>query len=178
RIVGLYAMALIALLSVLVNLKHIMAIRQLQLLALFISAIVGGFTVFFAFGFSRRIRSHRVTHAFFKKIPAGRSLERLYDSIHSFRRGKRQFLLGIALSLFIQSANILALYILARFLNYPNLTLASFFFVIPIGLIATAIPISPAGIGVGQAVFLALFTWYQGTESNLGPTLITISQVS
>ena len=42
---------------------------------------------------------------------------------------------------------------------------------------AVAIPISPAGIGVGQAVFLTLFTWYNGVESSMGPTLITINQV-
>lgn len=52
-----------------------------------------------------------------------------------------------------------------------------FFFLIPLGLIATAIPVSPGGIGVGQAVFLALFTWYGGLEPSLGPTLITIYQV-
>ena len=34
---------------------------------------------------------------------------------------------------------------------------STFFLVVPLGLVATAIPISPAGIGVGQAAFFALF---------------------
>ena len=39
-----------------------------------------------------------------------------------------------------------------------------------------AVPLSPGGLGVGQYVFLALFSWY-GLSENFGPTLITIYQV-
>ncbi|MNU01394.1 hypothetical protein D3C72_2447830 [compost metagenome] len=42
---------------------------------------------------------------------------------------------------------------------------------------ATAIPISPAGVGVGQAAFYFLFNVYTGTETELGPTVITAYQV-
>jgi glycosyltransferase 2 family protein len=177
RIVGLYAMALIALFAVITNWGAITASANLRALALFVFVIVGVFTVFFGLGFSNRVRSHRVTHRLLKGLPGGRTLEKAYDAIHSFRNGKRQFLLGILLSVVVQSLNIICFYILARALHYEDVTLGSFFFIIPLGLIATAVPISPAGIGVGQAVFLALFTWYYGHSGSLGPTLITINQV-
>jgi uncharacterized protein (TIRG00374 family) len=177
RIVGLYAMGLIALAAVLLNLDKIMSAPHLKALALFVVGLVAGFTVFFMIGFSSRIRTHALTVKVLEKIPAGKLFERLYDAIHDFRHGKRQFALGIVLSIIVQSLNILALFVVARTLHFETASLGGFFFIIPLGLIATAIPISPAGIGVGQAVFLALFTWYDGSATQLGPTLITISQV-
>jgi uncharacterized protein (TIRG00374 family) len=178
RVVGMYAMALIALASVLSNFSRIMMVHQLQALAIFIVSLVAGFTVFFLVGFSNTVRSHVLTHKILKSVPGGRIIEKIYDAVHAFRHGKRQFLLGILLSVIVQLTNICSLYILAKFLNYHSVDFAGFLFVIPIGLIATAVPISPAGIGVGQAVFLALFTWYQGVQSDIGPTLITITQVA
>jgi hypothetical protein len=41
----------------------------------------------------------------------------------------------------------------------------------------TAIPISPAGVGVGQMAFYFLFNLYLGQKSQVGPTLATIFQV-
>jgi len=177
RVVGLYAMGLVALTSVIINYEKIGSIPQLRILALFIIALVGAFTVFFMIGFSRRVRNHSLMHKILDKTPGGKLIERIYDAVHGFRNGKTQFALGILLSIGVQGLNITSLYILARALGFETASLSGFFFIIPLGLIATAIPISPAGIGVGQAVFLALFTWYDGSTTQVGPALITISQV-
>ncbi len=53
----------------------------------------------------------------------------------------------------------------------------AYFFVVPIGQMLTAIPISPAGVGVGQAAFYFLFNIYLGHQSQLGPTVMTVGQV-
>ena len=177
RVVGMYAMGLIAVVAVLCNWSAIMSAPNLSALALFIFAMAIGFTLFFMLGFSNRIRGHKLTHKFLQSIPAGQLVERVYDAVHDFRNGKRQFAWGIVLSILVQSINIVCFYVISVTLHF-NVSLVSFFFIVPLGLIAIAVPISPAGIGVGQAVFLALFTWYQGTSNNLGPTLITISQVA
>lgn len=54
---------------------------------------------------------------------------------------------------------------------------SAYFFVAPIGFILMALPIAPAGIGVGQAAFYFLFNLYIGKPSDLGPTAITVFQV-
>jgi uncharacterized protein (TIRG00374 family) len=177
RIVGLFALGVIAGVSVISHWPLMTRTPQLRALAFFVFSLLIGFVFFFGFGFSNRVRSHEFTDLIFKKLPGGSLLLRIYDAIHSFRKGKSQFIWGIILSILVHSINIICLYIVAVTLGFENVSLASFFFIIPLGLIATAIPISPAGIGVGQAVFLALFTWYQGAANNLGPTLITIFQV-
>src|SRR5690606_37080300 len=58
------------------------------------------------------------------------------------------------------------------------ITTGQLLMLVPIGLISTSLPISPGGIGVGQAVFLVLFKWVIGRDSALGPNLITAYQIT
>jgi len=51
----------------------------------------------------------------------------------------------------------------------------SYFLLVPLGLLLTAIPVSPAGLGVGQVAFLALFHWV-GTSQ--GANLFTLYMAS
>jgi uncharacterized membrane protein YbhN (UPF0104 family) len=51
------------------------------------------------------------------------------------------------------------------------------FFVQSVGLMLVAIPISPAGIGVGQAVFHFLYGEILGNTSSLGATAISVVQI-
>lgn len=179
RIVGLFAMGIIASVAIATNWERIANSAHLRALAISVFAVLFIFIIFFSLGFSRRVRAHDLTNSVLNKLPASRLFTRLYDAIHSFKDGRREFVIGIGLSLLVQSLNIVCLYVLAVALGYENITLAAFFFIIPLGLIATAVPISPAGIGVGQAVFFQLFAWYQSNISpTLGPTIITIYQVT
>jgi hypothetical protein len=57
-----------------------------------------------------------------------------------------------------------------------QLPLPAFFFVAPLGFVLSAIPISPAGIGLGQAAFFFLFNAYLGQKTSIGPTCITVLQ--
>jgi uncharacterized membrane protein YbhN (UPF0104 family) len=124
------------------------------------------------------VKDHALTEKLLRKIPGGKIINRIYEAIHSFRHGKKEFVLGIILSLFVQSLNIICFFVIARTLHFENATLSALFFVVPVGLIATAVPLSPGGVGVGQAVFFTLLHWYGGgIDPSLGPTLITIYQV-
>jgi len=177
RVVGLYAMAIIALAAVMIHTDKILGSPQLRPLAIFVVGLSVGFTVFFIVGFSDIVRAHGLTEKFLNHVPGGKLIRRFYDAVHDFRHGKKQFIWGIALSISVQSLNIYGFYIISKTLHFENATMGALFFLIPLGLIATAIPVSPGGVGVGQAVFLALFTWYGGMTPSLGPTLITIFQV-
>jgi len=57
------------------------------------------------------------------------------------------------------------------------LNIHSYFFIVPLGMITMSIPITPAGIGVGQAAFLKLFEWSLGTKTTIGADAVTIWQV-
>jgi hypothetical protein len=51
----------------------------------------------------------------------------------------------------------------------------SYFLLVPLGLLVTAIPVSPAGLGVGQVAFLALFHLVGASQ---GANLFTLYMAS
>ncbi len=55
--------------------------------------------------------------------------------------------------------------------------LAHYFFVVPITMTVSAIPILPGGIGVGQVAFYKLFQWIGMANPEQGATLCTVMQV-
>lgn len=177
RIVGLYSVVLIAFFAVLFQWERIRQVPPLHALSIFIFILVGVFSAFFALSFSRRVRRHSTTDKLMDAMPASNLVRKVYNGIHAFRGGQKQFIIGVFLSLISQSQMIFFLYVIARELGF-SVDVGTFFFVFPVGFMATAIPISPAGVGVGQVVFLTLFQWYTGAEGTIGPTMITINQVS
>jgi uncharacterized membrane protein YbhN (UPF0104 family) len=50
-------------------------------------------------------------------------------------------------------------------------------FIIPLGLTAMALPIAPAGLGVGQVVFYVLFSDLVPGSGSLGASMVTIYQL-
>ena len=52
-----------------------------------------------------------------------------------------------------------------------------FFLVVPFGMITTALPISPGGVGVGQAAFFALFRIVAPQYAAAGTNALTVFQV-
>jgi hypothetical protein len=62
-------------------------------------------------------------------------------------------------------------------MGVTELPFSMYCFLVPIGVIVQALPISPAGIGVGQAAFFFLFNLSLGKESQIGPTAITTMQI-
>lgn len=57
-----------------------------------------------------------------------------------------------------------------------NLEVARYFFVVPLAMTASAIPILPGGLGVGQVAFVTLFQWVGVSNPQQGATLCTVMQ--
>jgi uncharacterized protein (TIRG00374 family) len=71
-----------------------------------------------------------------------------------------------------------AMYYLAlRSVGVSGISAAQFFLVVPLGLVTTALPISPGGVGVGQAAFFALFQMVAPPYAAAGADAITVWQV-
>lgn len=93
-----------------------------------------------------------------EKIPKlGEKLKKLLEQFWLIGRSRKTVIACTAMSGLSQMGNVFAFWILTvPFYNVP----VSFFHAItfiPIGLISVAIPISPSGLGVGHAMFQALF---------------------
>lgn len=176
RIVGLYAMTFLAAIAVMLNWNFVMNKPELRAIATGIFAAFLIFTVSFAFAFSNRVHVSSTRQKLFSKLPFGARLAEIYTSIHAYSQNLKAFTFAFLLSLASQLVTVAVFKIIGEAMG-ESVPWVTYAFVIPIGLIATAIPISPAGVGVGQAVFLVLFTWKLGRQTTLGPNLATSYQV-
>ena len=177
RLVGFVGMILMSMVAILIKFDMIVSRHELKLIAVAVTALFFVFAAFFAFAFSRRVYHHPLVDKVLSKLPAEKSIRKIYEAVHSYRSAPRYFWYSCALTVASQSFMLLFFILIGNALEIENVPPIMYAFVIPLGLIVTAIPIAPAGIGVGQASFLVLFNWALGHESRLGPTLVTAHQL-
>lgn len=178
RGLGLYAMVMMAVGAMLFNIGHVWDTPVLRSLFYFIAILAAGFTIALWAIFSRRIRRMRIIHDLLGRLPLGAKFQKLYDTAHAYGLHRGHVLGALGYSVIAQTFSILFLWGAGRAAGYGDVGAATYFLVAPLGFMATAIPISPAGVGVGQAAFLFLFNEHLGRETSLGPAVITSLQVS
>ncbi len=87
-------------------------------------------------------------------------LTKVFQNLKIMRRYKLRLLVLLLISLVIHSLICLLFYQIAALLLLEKLAFWTQMSLIPLGLIATAIPISPAGIGVGHIAFENLYNLF------------------
>ena len=168
RFMGLFGMITLACLAIATNWTVVSQNPQLRAMAASVTLLFFCFLIFFAMSFSRRIQ---------KLVPDIRILKSVMGSLHGYRDSVKTLLTALFLSLFVQALLVLFFWYVSLNMNEGPVPLESFFFLAPIALVLTALPISPGGIGVGQAALFFLFKIYLGRESQVAPTAMTIVQV-
>ena len=176
RIIGLYSMLLMGVFVMIYDHDHVASIPQLKSLFYIVSIVTIVATLGLYLVFSGPV--HRAGHLqkILQKLPQSDKLLRLYKSFHQYGRSPKALLQMILLSWTAQIFSILYL-ILAGTLSGATAPWATYFLVAPLGFIAIGLPLTPAGVGIGQAAFYVLFNLYLGNVSTLGPTTITAFQV-
>lgn len=91
-----------------------------------------------------------------------RKLEEIWNDLILFRK-KLMALIGMSMT--IQGIAILIFwYLVHPFAEGAKLEITTVFSILPIGFIALAVPIAPAGLGVGHVVFAKLLSFFQITN--------------
>ncbi len=178
RLLGLYTIIFMALGAMIYDLNHVMRLEVLRNLFYFFGLIFVSFNFGLFFLFSKNPKICKFVLAVISKLPLKEKFEKLYTSGQLY--GSQGPLLGkvFFLSLLSQTCAIFIMYLIGHYSNVgAEVALGTYFLVTPIGFMATAIPISPAGVGVGQAAFYFLFNLYLGHTTELGPIAITVFQV-
>ena len=94
-----------------------------------------------------------------KNIPfVGKKIAELLEHLFALRENKTDVFKCFTLSVCAQFLNILGFWIISSPFYSGHLPLQYAFTFIPVGLIATAVPISPGGLGVGHVLFANLFS--------------------
>lgn len=171
RVIGLYAMTWLAMFSLLMDIPLILSNPKLQILGLGIVAALLLQTVILGVSFSARMNK---MFSFLYKINAAR---KLYEVIHSYREQKIVLVKTLAVSFLSQAVSIFFLWLVGVALHETNIPISTFLFAVPIGFMVSALPISPAGIGIGQVAFLILFQLHSGQQTQLGQISISIFQL-
>jgi uncharacterized protein (TIRG00374 family) len=127
-------------------------------------------------GLSRRVNKNRLFNRVMNKIPFSGTFNKIYQAFHAYRNEHKYLTYSLFISFFNHALNIFAFYLITRALGFNELGIYSYLFIVPMGMITTAVPLTPAGIGIGQAAFLKLFEWSLGTRTTIGADAITIWQ--
>lgn len=177
RVLGLYSMILMAMLAMIFDWQHVQNISTLRILWQVVLTLCFLFTVALSLIFSQKIYDRGTFKRLLERIPFSGKTIRIYESLHLYGRSLRYVISSILISMLAQTFSILFLVLAGTVSGLGDIPWSTYFLVAPLGFMATAIPISPAGVGVGQAAFYFLFNLYSGNTTDLGPTTITAFQV-
>jgi uncharacterized protein (TIRG00374 family) len=175
RILGLYSFFILSLIAVAVDFKFVMGHEQIRWLALLCFLIFAAVTVFFLISFSARLYRFSRFEWLARKVPR---LHQLMEGFQRFGRDRGIIALSVLSSLVAQGLSMAFFYYIAVITGETSVTWSAILFAVPMGFLVTALPIAPAGVGVGQVAFLYLFRAYLGHPTQFGATAITAFQLT
>jgi uncharacterized protein (TIRG00374 family) len=175
RVLGLYALVILCMIFLVVDWTRIQENEQLIMIGHSIVMVFVLFTLGLVLAFSDHFRNLG-WQKFFHKFSIGHKLLLAYEAVHAYGKALREVYLTIAISLGAQLVIVLTHIFVGKATGFV-VPWEAYLFVLPLGFMVTAVPISPAGVGVGQMAFYFLFNLYLGEKSQIGPTLATIFQV-
>ena len=104
----------------------------------------------------------------------GRVIGKIGPPLRAFHAHPYAFGASLLMSVGVQSLFAISVYLVARSLysDPPNLT--EHFVIVPLGMLASALPISPAGVGVWEAAVATLYKMIPATPTQASGTLVAL----
>ena len=99
---------------------------------------------------------------------------RLAGPLRMFHEHPVAFVVAVAMSVGVQAMLAISIYLVARGLYGSPPTLAEHFVIVPIAMIASALPISPAGLGVLEAATESLYQLIPAEPTAASGTLVAL----
>lgn len=84
-------------------------------------------------------------------------IDKLYIGVMDYRSKPKAVLLAVSQSILIHILLILIVFSISEAVSISPISLMALAVIVPIGILATTIPVLPAGVGTGHAAFFALF---------------------
>jgi glycosyltransferase 2 family protein len=126
-----------------------------------VAACVAGACVLFAApGLTRSLETHLTRWPRVANL-----LVQVRGPILMLRRNPHSLLAAFALALVIQLLAVFAVLVLADAIKIGGLSAADYMFAVPLTLIVNGLPLTPNGIGVGEAAFDQICRWLEPTPS-------------
>jgi uncharacterized protein (TIRG00374 family) len=157
RILGLGGLITISFAALILNFDTVYSNASLHPLAVIITPLFLGL-LFFYFVVLVRFEIPQAVFTFINRLPGGNHITKLFESLKVYQNCRGYFLRGVGLSLVIHCMVVSIIVLMARQLGgFELVPFNQFCFLVPFGMLVTAIPVAPAGMGTGHAAFLGLF---------------------
>ena len=148
RLIGLYALLCVAMIMTTINYNLWIDKPSLRINSIFYAGIFLTFTLSIAFFFSP-FSNRFLEHPGLFKLPGGRILKSLFDSLLLYRKNPFGLIQALLLGMVVDFGLILLYYFFALSLDL-TLPFLVHGFVVPTLTMINGIPISPSGVGVGE----------------------------
>lgn len=175
RIMGLYSFFILTLIAVAIDFDFVIHHDKIRLIALFCFLVFVGLTLLFTITFSTRLSQLFGLGFFEKRIPA---VHKLVEAFQRFGNNPQAIAVSVAVSLLAQLIGMVFFYQIGIMSGETDMTWNAVMFAVPMGFLMMAIPIAPAGVGVGQVAFAYLFQAYLNKQTQVGATTITAFQLT
>lgn len=146
-------------------------LHAIAVFVLFLAAGVVGFFLYLAFSVWGPLAYLRQRLEAIRGRRIGEIVLKAYDAWMSYRDSPRILLYALLLAVMTHICVVGAAMLCAHALGETHLSAYQFFLLVPMGLLTTAIPVAPAGLGVGHVAFARLFG---AAGSTLGAEIFTL----
>ncbi|MFM8270557.1 MAG: lysylphosphatidylglycerol synthase transmembrane domain-containing protein [Pseudomonadota bacterium] len=128
--------------------------------------------IFFCSSFLKTHTSNKIL-SFLKRFGTA---SKVLDATFLYREQPKQILIALFLSALSIFAAIYFHSLQGQLIG-ASLSLVQYFAIVPLAMIASAVPLLPGGIGTGQVAFFTLFKWAGIKNPEMGGTLCTLVQI-
>lgn len=124
--------------------------------------VTGAACVLFFYCYLFLVREHhdpvlKILRGISARFPKTATLTEIYVGLRHYHNHRLVVLQVLAISIVIQLLVGWACWHFAAALGVPGLALLALYVIVPLGMLVTAVPVAPAGVGTGHAAFLFLF---------------------
>lgn len=176
RVTGMFALMLLPLLLAPLFPDLLAKSTALRVVLWFAGGIAAATVVAALACFSERIRNSPPVDWAIRRLPLGKYVGIMYDTVHAYREHPSPLVAAVGISLLTHVAAS-GVAMLSSLATHPHEFAWKMCVVIPIGFAINVLPVTPGGLGVGEAAFDRLFLLAGltgGAEALLGWRLLTI----
>lgn len=174
RAFGVFGLVIVSASPLFFEWENVWSVPALQQLSLAILLLFAGVLIFFAyilFSVWGPLAFVRKKMEGMQRFKIGKIFLEAYDSWLSYREQPLILFKALLLSVVTHICIVFVVILCSKALGEGQIQTYQYFLLVPMGLLTTAIPIAPAGLGVGHVAFAALFAL---AGSNLGAEVFTM----
>jgi uncharacterized protein (TIRG00374 family) len=179
RILGVTAMVFVAAFSAILSLFLPWGGHLEPVLLYAVIALGFGSVSFFIYLFSSHKKDplFHVLQFFTRRSEKLLMVDRLYLGVMGYRNHPKRVLKAIPLSIAIHILVIMLAFFISESVCTTHISIVALAVIVPIGMLATTIPLLPAGVGTGHVAFYALFKMVGSDQGAEVFTMIVLYQI-